>query len=89
MVDCTTDLAVRCEHVVADAGGLTRVDLAEQHRVRQRNITSARDCISPVELTAARVRRPQTAGSGFRVPLRHRSGTVTGAGADEHGAGPG
>ena len=49
------DMAFRCGHVLADAGGLARADLAELNRSLRRNINSARGYCSPVELAARRL----------------------------------
>lgn len=57
VLGCMNDVARLCEQVVADAGGLARVDRAELHRAMQRNITSARDYIPAIELATARLRR--------------------------------
>lgn len=50
------DLAVLCEHSVAAAGGLARLDLAGLHRRLQRNLCSARDYVPAIELATARAR---------------------------------
>ena len=49
------DTAFRCEHAIADAGGLLRTDLAELNRSLRRNINSARSYCPPVELAARRL----------------------------------
>ena len=49
------DMAFRCEHVIADAGGLARTDLPELNRSLRRNINSARGYCPPIELAARRL----------------------------------
>ncbi len=49
------DLALLCEYAVADAGGLSQLDLVELHRRLQRNIISARGYVPAADLVAARV----------------------------------
>jgi len=49
------DMAFRCEHVIAGAGGLARTDLPELNRSLRRNINSARGYCPPVELAARRL----------------------------------
>ena len=49
------DMASRCEHAIADAGGLPRTDLAELNRSLRHNINSARGYCPPVELAARRL----------------------------------
>jgi hypothetical protein len=44
------DMAFRCEHAIAGAGGLARTDLAELNRALRRNINSARGYRPPIEL---------------------------------------
>lgn len=51
------DMAFRCEHSIADAGGLARTDLAELNRSLRRNINSARGYCPPIELAAKRLAR--------------------------------
>jgi hypothetical protein len=46
------DMAFRCEHAIADAGGLARTDLPELNRSLRRNINSARGYRPPIELAA-------------------------------------
>lgn len=58
VLGCMNDVARLCDQVVADAGRLGGVDLAELHRAMQRNITSARDYVPAIELATARARRP-------------------------------
>ena len=53
VIGCMNDLAFTCEYAVADAGGLPRLDLVGLHRRLQRNITSARGYVQPVDLVAA------------------------------------
>ncbi len=62
VLGCMNDMAFRCEHVIAGAGGLARTDLAELNRSLRRNINSARGYCPPIELTAKRL-----AGIWFRV----------------------
>ncbi len=53
------DMAFRCEHAIAHAGGLAgglaRTDLAELNRSLRRNINSARSYCPPIELAARRL----------------------------------
>ena len=49
------DMAFRCEHAIADAGGPARTDLAELNRSLRRNINSARGHCPPIELAARRL----------------------------------
>ena len=49
------DMAFRCEHAIAAAGGLARTDLAELNRSLRRTINSARGYCPPVELAAGRL----------------------------------
>jgi hypothetical protein len=62
VLGCMNDMAFRCEHVIADAGGLARTDLAELNRSLRRNINSARGYCPPIELAAKRL-----AGIWFRL----------------------
>jgi len=55
VLGCLNDMAFRCEHATADAGGLARTDLAELNRSLRRNINSARSYRPPVELAARRL----------------------------------
>jgi Domain of unknown function (DUF6933) len=59
VLGCMNDLALTCQHAAADAGGLARLDLSALHRRLQRNITSARDYVPPIDLLADRVKRPR------------------------------
>ena len=52
---CMNDMGFRCEHAIADAGGLARTDLAELNRSLRRNINSARGYRPPIELAARRL----------------------------------
>lgn len=54
VLGCMNDLALTCEHAVADAGGLSHLDLVGLHRRLQRNITNARGYVPAVELVAGR-----------------------------------
>ena len=74
------DMAFRCEHVIADAGGLARTDLAELNRSLRRNINSARGYRPPIELAAKRLagiwfsatsRRTPETSSGGRLVISH------------------
>ena len=49
------DMAFRCEHAIAGAGGLARTDLPELNRSLRRNINSARSYCPPIELAARRL----------------------------------
>ena len=49
------DMAFRCEHAIAGAGGLARTDLPELNRSLRRNINSARGYRPPIELAARRL----------------------------------
>ena len=55
VLGCMNDMAFRCEHAIADAGGLARTDLAELNRSLRRNINSARGYRPPIELAAKRL----------------------------------
>ncbi len=55
VMGCMNDMAFRCEHAIADAGGLARTDLAELNQALRRNINSARDYRPPIELAARRL----------------------------------
>jgi len=55
ILGCMNDMAFRCEHAIADAGGLARTDLPELNRSLRRNINSARGYCPPVELAARRL----------------------------------
>jgi hypothetical protein len=58
VLGCMNDLAMLCEHVVTDAGGLTRLDLANLHRAMQRNINSSRDYVPAIDLANDWAARP-------------------------------
>ena len=79
------DMAFRCEHAIADAGGLARTDLAELNRSLRRNINSARGYCPPIELAAAvtprglTVTRPGDIGTGLPQRVRERYGSARGA----------
>ncbi len=49
------DMAFRCEHAIAGAGGLARIDLDELNRSLRCNINSARGYCPPIELAAGRL----------------------------------
>ena len=55
VLGCMNDMAFRCEHVIADAGGLVRTDLPELNRSLRRNINRARGYCPPIELAAMRL----------------------------------
>jgi len=55
VLGCMNDMAFRCEHAIADAGGLARTDVAELNRSLRRNINSARGYCPPIELAARRL----------------------------------
>jgi hypothetical protein len=57
VLGCMNDMAFRCEHVIAEAGGLAGIDLDELNRSLRRNINSARGYRPPIELTARRLAR--------------------------------
>jgi hypothetical protein len=57
ILGCMNDMAFRCEHVIAEAGGLAGTDLDELNRSLRRNINSARGYRPPIELTARRLAR--------------------------------
>ena len=57
VLGCMNDMAFRCEHVIAEAGGLAGTDLDELNRSLRRNINSARGYRPPIELTARRLAR--------------------------------
>ena len=54
VLGCMNDLALACKHAAADAGGLTRLDLDALHDRLQRNITSARIYVPPINMLADR-----------------------------------
>ena len=71
VLGCMNDMAYRCEHVIADAGGLARTDLPELNRSLRRNINSTRGYCPPIELAARRLAvgrsrdlEPRPSGSG-------------------------
>jgi hypothetical protein len=71
VLGCMNDMAFRCEHVIADAGGLARTNLPELNRSLRRNINSARGYCPPIELAARRLvvgrsrdLEPRPSGSG-------------------------
>ena len=55
VLGCMNDIAAACQHAAADAGGLARLDLAALHHRLQRNITSARNYVAPIDLLANRL----------------------------------
>ena len=55
VLGCMNDMAFRCEHAIAGAGGLARTDFPELNRSLRRNINSARGYCPPVELAARRL----------------------------------
>jgi len=59
VLGCMNDLALVCQQAAADAGGLARLDLPALHYRLQRNITSARDYVRPIDLLADRLKRPR------------------------------
>jgi hypothetical protein len=50
VLGCMNDLAMLCEHVVADAGGLMRLNLADLHRAMHRNINFSLDYVPAIDL---------------------------------------
>jgi hypothetical protein len=60
VLGCMNDLALACRHAAADAGRLTRLDLEALHYRLQRNITSARDYVPPIDMLADRCQRRPT-----------------------------
>jgi hypothetical protein len=58
VIGCMNDLALICQHAAADAGGVGRLDLPTLHHRLQRNITSARHYVPPIDLLADRPERP-------------------------------
>ena len=52
VLGCLNDTAFRCEHVIVDAGGLARTDLAELNRSLRRNINTASGYCPLIELAA-------------------------------------
>ncbi len=54
VLGCMNDMVFRCEHAIADAGGLARTDIPELNRSLRRNINTARGYCPPSELTARR-----------------------------------
>ena len=55
VLGCMNDMAFRCEHAIASAGGLARTDLPDLNRSLRRNINSARGYCPPIELAARRL----------------------------------
>jgi len=51
------DVALACQRAAADAGSLARLDLERLHQRLQRNITSARNYVPPVDLLADRLQQ--------------------------------
>jgi hypothetical protein len=49
------DMAFMCEHAIAEAGGLARIDLAKLNLSLRRTINGARGYCPPIELTARRL----------------------------------
>ena len=54
VLGCMNDMAFRCEHVIAEAGGLAGTDLDELNRSLRRNINSARSYQRPIDLAIER-----------------------------------
>lgn len=50
VLGCMNDLTGLCEHLIAIAGGLAHVDLADLHAAMQHNIVSARNYVPAIEL---------------------------------------
>jgi hypothetical protein len=57
VLGCMNELALICQSTSADAGGLARLDLPTLHHRLQRNISSARDYVPPVDLVASRLQQ--------------------------------
>jgi Domain of unknown function (DUF6933) len=55
VLGCMNDMAFRCEHAIAETGGLARIDLAKLNMSLRLNINSARGYCPPIELTARRL----------------------------------
>ena len=55
VLGCMNDMAFRCEHAIAGAGGLARTDLPDLNRSLRRNINSARGYCPPIELAVRRL----------------------------------
>jgi hypothetical protein len=56
VLGCMNDMAVLCEHVIAESGGLRRADLGDLNRALRRNIDSARGYQRPIDMAAQRLR---------------------------------
>ena len=59
VLGCMNDLALVCQRAAADAGSVSRLDLQALHQRLQRNITSARNYVPPVDLLADRLQQPR------------------------------
>ncbi|MGH3217942.1 MAG: DUF6933 domain-containing protein [Streptosporangiaceae bacterium] len=55
VLGCMNDMALHCEIVIADSGGLALTDIAGLNRSLRRNINSARGYRPPIELAAERL----------------------------------
>lgn len=54
VLGCMNDMALHCEIVIADSGGLAHTDIAGLNLSLRRNINSARGYRPPIELAAQR-----------------------------------
>jgi len=59
VLGCMNDLALVCRRAAADAGSVSRLDLQALHQRLQRNITSARNYVPPVDLLADKLQQPR------------------------------
>ena len=57
VLGCMNDAAIACQRAAADANSLAWLDLQALHHRLQRNITSARNYVPPVDLLADRLQR--------------------------------
>jgi hypothetical protein len=63
VLGCMNDMAVLCEHAIAESCGLRRADLAEINWALRRNINSARGYQRPVDMAARRLGDQHRGGS--------------------------
>jgi hypothetical protein len=55
VLGCMNDMALHCEVVIADSGGLAHTEMAQLNQSLRRNINSARGYRPPIELTIERL----------------------------------
>ena len=59
VLGCMNDVALVCQRATADSGSVSRLDLQALHQRLQRNITSARNYVPPVDLLADWLQQPR------------------------------